>query len=165
MKQPDPPREPHPTHGVPASVGVPVLAASRATFRAVAATVVPGAEKLNEDGWREVEAIVERALAARPEKMRRQLATFLRLIGWLPVFRYGRTFRSLDAIRRVRFLSGLERSRVLLVRRGFWGLRTLIFMGFYGRRAAAGEIGYRASKDGWDARRPDVRATGEVDAS
>jgi hypothetical protein len=144
---------------------VPVLAASRSTFRAVAATVVPGAETLDEDGWREVEAIVERALAARPEKMRRQLATFLRLIGWLPVFRYGRTFESLDGARRVRFLTSFERSRVLLFRRGFWGLRTLIFMGVYGRRAAAGEIGYRASKDGWDARKPDLPGARAEDAS
>jgi hypothetical protein len=150
--------------GLPTSA-VPVLAASRPTFRAVAETVVPGGDRLDEQSWREVESIVERALAARPEKMRRQLATFVRLIGWLPLLRWGRTFRSLDSARRVRFLTGIERSRVLLVRRGFWGLRTLIFMGVYGRRAAAAEIGYRASKDGWDARRPDVGANRAGDGS
>jgi hypothetical protein len=136
---------------VPVSIVAPVLAGARPTFRAVAGTVVPAAASLDEAGWRDVETIVETALAARPEHLRRQLATFLRLIRWLPAARFGRTFGSLDPGRRARVLSSLERSRVLLLRRGFWGLRTLILMGYYGRRAAANAIGYGATRDGWDA--------------
>ena len=33
---------------------------------------------------------------------------------------------------------------LLLLRRGFWGLRTLVFLGYYARPEAAAEIGYRA---------------------
>jgi hypothetical protein len=135
----------------PVSIIAPVLAGARPTFRAVACTVVPAAASLDEAGWREVETIVETALAARPEHMRRQLATLLRVIRWLPAARFGRTFGSLDPGRRARVLSRLERSRIVLVRRGFWGLRTLILMGYYGRRAAANAIGYGATRDGWDA--------------
>ncbi len=138
----------------------PVLAGTRTTFRAVARTVVPDAGTLDEAGWREVETIVERALAARPEKLRRQLATFLRLIRWLPVLRYGRTFDALDADRRSHVLAAIERAPVLLARRGFWGLRTLVFMGWYGRRETADAIGYRASKDGWLARGPEPGVRG-----
>ena len=47
----------------------------------------------------------------------------------------------------------VERSRVLLLRRGFWGLRTLVMLGYYGRPEAARAIGYRASPLGWEARR------------
>jgi hypothetical protein len=47
----------------------------------------------------------------------------------------------------------LETARLVLVRRGFWGLRTLILMGYYGRPAAAAAIGYRADPQGWEMRR------------
>lgn len=137
-----------------ARVVAPVLAGARATFRAVVETVAPQARTFDEAGWREAETIVEAVLAARPEKLRRQLATFLRVIRWWPLFRYGRRFESLDAAHRAAVLDRFERSRVLLVRRGFWGLRTLGFMGVYGRREAAAEVGYRATKAGWEARRP-----------
>src|SRR2546422_3095313 len=46
----------------------------------------------------------------------------------------------------------IERAPLLLMRRGLWGLRTLAFMGYYGRPAAAREIGYRADPRGWDVR-------------
>ena len=42
---------------------------------------------------------------------------------------------------------------MLAVRRGFWGLRTLVFMGYYARPEAAAAIGYRADVRGWEARR------------
>lgn len=137
----------------PEGIVAPVLASSRATFRAVACTVVPGADALDDADWTEVERIIEIALAARPEKVRRQLATFLRLLRWMPVFRHGRRFDRLEPPRRAHVLERLERSPILLLRRGFWGLRTLILMGYYGRPAGSREIGYRASKNGWDARR------------
>jgi hypothetical protein len=134
----------------------PVLAGVRRTFRAAACAVIPDAASLDESGWRQVENIIETALVERPEKLRRQLATFLRLIRWLPVLRTGRTFDSLDADSRKTFLARLENSRLLLLRRGFWGLRTLALMGYYGRRSVGAEIGYRATAAGWDA----VRSAG-----
>ncbi len=50
------------------------------------------------------------------------------------------------------FLERVERSPLLVVRRGFWGIRTLVFMGYYARADVAGAIGYRASADGWEGR-------------
>jgi hypothetical protein len=116
-------------------------------------TVVPEAARLDGAAWNEVEEIVERALAERPPGMRRQLSAFLRAVELLPVARHGRRFTGLDADRRTRVLLALQRSRVLPLRRGMWGIRTLIFMGYYARPAAAAEIGYRASAGGWEARR------------
>lgn len=130
-----------------------VLAPVRATFRAVAGTVVPEAARLDEAGWRDVEEIVERALAARPPKLRRQLALFLRVIAAKAVLRHGRPFTRVDARAQGRMLEVLEDSRSLLLRRGFWGLRTLILMGYYGRAGSATEIGYAADPRGWAARR------------
>jgi hypothetical protein len=138
---------------MPTQTIAPTIPPVRAIFRAIAVTVVPEAARLDVAGWSELEEIVERALAGRPLAMRRQLSAFLRAVELLPVARHGRRFTGLDAERRTRVLQALQRSRVLALRRGMWGIRTLIFMGYYARPAAAAGIGYRASAGGWEARR------------
>jgi glucose/arabinose dehydrogenase len=55
--------------------------------------------------------------------------------------------------RRVALLTGLQDAVWPLLRRGIWGLRTLAFLGYYTRPAAAASIGYRADPGGWEARR------------
>lgn len=84
--------------------------------------------------------------------MARQLRLFIRAITVLSVVRYGVTFGRLDPDRRARLLGKLQNSSVLLLRRGFWGLRTLVFMGYYGQPHVRESIGYRAHPDGWGAR-------------
>lgn len=120
---------------------------------AVATCVVPEAGQLESTEWDEVKAIVARAVAARPRAVQRQLALFLILLEWLPLLRYARRLSRLDPGRRTQFLDRVQRSPLLLVRRGFWGVRTLILMGYYGRPAAAAEIVYCADPRGWEARR------------
>lgn len=127
--------------------------AVRDSFRALATSIVPEAVNLTPEEWSEVEQIVEQGLAARPAAIRRQLRLFVRILNVLPIFRFGHTFRSLDAARRTRFLLAMQDAPLLLLRRGFWGIRTLVFMGYYGRAAARDEIGYRADVRGWEARR------------
>src|SRR5207245_7680605 len=109
-----------------------LVAASPATerfrpiWRAVATSVVPEAAQLGATEWAEVEAIVTGALAARPARTQRQVALFLTLLDWLPLVRYGRRLRALDGARRARVLSLLQRAPSLLIRRGSWGVRTLV---------------------------------------
>jgi hypothetical protein len=131
----------------------PVVGRARAVFRAIATTVVPEAGHLGPGEWDEVEAIIGRALAGRPPRLRRQLTLLLLLLEWLPLLRYGRQLSRLHPARRRAVLERLERAPLVLVRRGFWGLRTLILMGYYGRPAAAAAIGYRADPRGWEVRR------------
>ncbi len=121
----------------------------QATFRAVALTVVPEASRLDRAGWAEMETIVEDALNQRPSRMRRQLRLFLRALDWAALARFHHRFRGLDARRRAELLGALQDAPVLALRRGTWGLRTLVLMGYYSRSAAASEIGYGASMDGW----------------
>lgn len=135
-----------------ASAAPAVLASVRPTFRAVAAVVAPATASLDEAGWQRVEAIVERALAERPPRMRRQLVAFIRLIDALALARHRRRFRSLDAVRRARLLESLQDSPVLLLRRGFWGLRTLVYMGWYAQPDTARALGYQGHVRGWPAR-------------
>jgi hypothetical protein len=130
-----------------------LLAPARDVFRAVATTVVPEATRLDASGWRELEGIVERFLDQRPAAIRRQLRLFLNVVQWLPVARFGRPFTALDPSLRGPFLAALQDARWLLVRRGFWGLRTLVLLGYYGRAGAGTEIGYHAGARGWAARR------------
>jgi hypothetical protein len=134
------------------SVVPPVLPPVRRSFRAIGSVVLPGPEALDEDGWKEAEAIVEKALATRPRKVRRQVRLFLRVINLLPILTTGRTLASLPLRGRTRVLDRLQRSRMLLLRRGLWGIRTLLFMGYYTQDGVRRKIGYRARPAGWSAR-------------
>ncbi len=126
------------------------LAPVRVVFRAVVVTVVPEAKQLDEPGWLALEALVEDALEIRPPALRRQLQLFLLAIEWLPVLRYGRTFAALGDEQRGRILRYLQDHRVERIRCGFWGLRTLAFLGYYGRPEGAHAIGYRPDPRGWE---------------
>lgn len=137
-----------------AAASAALLRRHRRVFRAVVRTVVPEAESLGVPEWDRVESIVADALAPRPARMLRQLALFLRVIDGLARVRHGRRFDALGATARARLLRGFETSRALLLRRGFWGLRTLALMGYYARPEAGREIGYRAEARGWEARTP-----------
>ena len=128
-----------------------VLTPVRAVFRAVVVTVVPDARHLNEPSWLALEQLVEDALEIRPPALRKQLQLFLRAIEWLPVVRYGRTFAALRDEQRSRVLRYLQDHPVERVRCGFWGLRTLAFLGYYGRPEGARAIGYAPDPRGWEA--------------
>lgn len=128
-------------------------AAARRVLREAACAIVPEAARLDEKGWAEFERLIESALRDRPESLRRRLRLFLRAIEWLPVLRYGRRFSALEPLRQASFLSWLETNPVLLIRNGFWGLRTLIFLGYYGQPEITRAIGYAADARGWEARR------------
>ena len=128
-----------------------VLAPVRAVFRAVVVTVVPEAKQLDQRGWLAFEELVEDALEFRPPALRRQLQLFLRAIEWLTVVRYGRTFSGLGEEQRNRVLRHLQDHPLERIRSGFWGLRTLAFLGYYGRPEGAHSIGYRPDPRGWEA--------------
>ena len=121
-------------------------------FRAIMGAVVPEAAALNDDEWRHAASIIARAVAARPAGVRRQLSLFLRALDLVALVRYGRGLRALSDAQRTALLESLSRSRLLALRRGVWGVRTLAFMGYYARPEAARAVGYRASAAGWAAR-------------
>jgi hypothetical protein len=131
----------------------PALSAFRPLVRAIACTIVPEAVSLDENAWADFDKLTDAALGDRPPALQRRLQLFLHAIDWLPVFRFGRRFASLQPAQRARFLSGLENHPVQLIRSGFWGLRALVLLGYYGRPEAAVAIGYAASPSGWEARR------------
>lgn len=127
------------------------LSSVRPVLRALVRTVVPEAEALDNKAWREVERLVEAAMRDRSPRLQRQLLLFLRLIQWLPLVHYGRPFTWLKPAERAHFLSYLQDHRIERLRVGFWGLRTLILLGYYGRPEAVKAIGYAADARGWEA--------------
>jgi len=131
----------------------PILEPVRAVVRAVATSVVPESAAFTDGDWAEFDGIIEAALTGRVEAVRKQLILFLRGIEALPIARYATRFSRLDQERRLVVLTRLQDSRLASVRRGFWGLRTLILLGCYGRATAAAEVGYRAAAGGWAERR------------
>jgi hypothetical protein len=124
-----------------------------ATFRSIAEAVIPEATNLSDEEWAEVQAIIDRALAQRSPRTRRQVRLFLGILDILAWLRRGRRLHRMPLDARTRFLRSIENSPILLIRRGFWGVRTLVLMGYYARPKAAAEIGYRADPRGWEARR------------
>jgi len=128
------------------------LAPSKAAFLVVAArVVVPEVAELDEDGRDRFNDIVDRALMDRPEGVRRQLAVFLGIVRWVPVLRFGRVFDRLGHPEQERFLLWLEDCPVSLLRKGFWGLKTLVFMGYYGQAEVWPRLGYvpRTDEQEW----------------
>lgn len=130
-----------------------LLAPVRPAFRAAAEAILPAASALDESGWANVERIVENALAQRPRKAQRQIILFLRVLNVYPLLRHRRRFVDLPRAQREAVLHDLERARHVLLRRGVWGLRTLVFMGYYTQPVNAASIGYGATARGWKARR------------
>jgi hypothetical protein len=129
------------------------LAAFRPLLRTIACTIVPEAAAMDEAAWQEFHGLMDTAIGDRPASLQRRLKFFLRGIEWMPLLRFGRRFTLLSLAQRAQFLSGLENHPTQIIRTGFWGLRTLVLLGYYGRPAAVASIGYAADARGWEARR------------
>lgn len=127
--------------------------ALRTALRALAESFIPETAAASATELAHLVAGIERALAARPESMRRQLGLFVRVLDAAARLRYRRGLATLDAVRRTALLESFARSPVLLFRRGIWGLRTLIMLGWYTQPSVVAALGYRASPAGWEARR------------
>jgi len=125
----------------------------RSALRALAISFVPETATATDAQWILLESRIEQALAARPAALRRQLALFLRLLDATARLRYRNRLSTLDAVRRTALLEWFAGSPVLRFRRGIWGLRTLILLGWYTQPSVIAALGYRASPAGWEARR------------
>jgi hypothetical protein len=125
----------------------------RDALRPLAITFVPEIAGATASQWSELERRVTQALAARPLAMRRQLGLFVRVLEAAARIRYRTGLAALDAGRRTALLEAFAGSPLLLFRRGIWGLRTLIMLGWYTQPSVVSALGYRASPAGWGARR------------
>lgn len=114
----------------------------------VGARIAPGLSELDSNGRDGAAAIVARALASRTPAMRRQLALFLTVLRWAPVVRYGRPFDRLSPPQQDAVLRWFQDAPLTPLRQGFWGVKTLVYMGYYGRPELGAAIAYRPSRRG-----------------
>ena len=124
-----------------------------AHFRALATSFVPETAHATDTQWTLLEATVAGALAARSAALQKQVALFIRVVDGAARVRYGKGLVSLDAGRRTALLQWFARSPVLLFRRGIWGLRTLVMMGWYTQPDIIAALGYTAHPQGWERHR------------
>jgi hypothetical protein len=129
------------------------LSELRRPFRALATVFIPETAAAEEAAWLRLEDIVAGALAARPPAIARQVLLFVRTLDGLSLVRHGRRLADLDLAARARLVEKLSTSPLLLFRRGVWGLRTLVQMGWYSQPEVQQSLGYRASAAGWEALR------------
>jgi len=119
------------------------LSAKKAKFvLALAHRIVPETSKLGEDEKCELLHVVDDALAARGPSIRIQMIIFLEIIRWSPFFRFGKPLEKLTTEVQDELLAEFQNSLIPRVRTGFWGLKTLIFMGYYGNCKRWGQIHY-----------------------
>lgn len=111
----------------------------------VAACIVPELAAADPATRALLREVIDEALSERAPGVRRQFATFLSLLHLLPLLRWGSSFEGLDAARRRRYLLWLQDRAPSLLRKGFWGLKTLVFMGYYSQAAVAPSISYTPS--------------------
>ena len=116
----------------------------------ITAIVIPGYSDLGNSERKRFLEIVDDALSDRPESMRRQLGLFLKILNVAPILRWGRPLGRLDVSRGERSLRWFQDAPIAKFRQGFWGLKTLIFMGYYGRSEVWPELGYAPNIGGGD---------------
>jgi hypothetical protein len=114
----------------------------------VAERIVPGAADLDREGRSRFTEIVSRALADRPRSIQKQFGVFLGLVRWAPLLRFGARFDRLRPENQDAVLRWLLDAPVAKLRSGFWGLRALAFMGYYGQPEVWPALGYTPSFNG-----------------
>ena len=125
------------------------LSPKKAEFlRILAARIVPETTELDAAGMGRFFEIIDGALLDRPATVRRQFAAFLGLIRSAPLIRYGKSFDNLTADRQDAVLCWFEDCPVSLLRIGFWGLKAMVFMGYYGQPETNELVGYAPDLDG-----------------
>jgi hypothetical protein len=125
------------------------LSQEKAEFlQVLAARIVPETTELDAAGLGRFFGIIDGALQDRPSSVRQQFATFLGVLRWAPLVRYGSSLDKLRAERQDAVLRWFEDCPVGLLRKGFWGLKAMIYMGYYGQPETNRLVGYAPEIDG-----------------
>ena len=132
---------------------MPPFSLTGAAFRSVAVSFVPELGSADERVWATVERTIDSALGARHSALGEQVRMFIKVIDLLARLRFGRGVHRLEPGQVGRLMGALERAPFRLIRRGVWGLRTLVLMAYYTQPEVVASLGYRADRAGWAARR------------
>ena len=120
----------------------------RAFLLAIAPRIAPVSAPMTPAAGEAMLALIDGTLASRTPAMRRQFRLFLRALRWLPCLRYLRPLDRLDSASQDAALRWFQDHPLQIIRGGFWGVRTLLLLGWYGQPAAGASIRYTPSTDG-----------------
>jgi hypothetical protein len=114
----------------------------------MAPCLVPGAAALSGDEMQRLLDLVDEALDERTPALRRQFSLLLSVLRWAPAAQFGRPLERLPRDTQATVLRWFQDAPLQTLRGGFWGFRTLVFLGYYGRPEAREALGYRPTLDG-----------------
>lgn len=115
---------------------------------AIAPRIVPDVKELDAQGQEIFLGIIDGALMVRSRALRRQFASFLSVMRLLPILRYGAPLDKLSPSKQDKVIGWFQDSPSALLRRGLWGLKALIFMGYYGQPGVYEKIKFTPVLDG-----------------
>ena len=92
-------------------------------------------------------AAIDEELRPRPRLQQLEFKVLLLAIRWMTVPFTLRWFERLPPERQVRWLRLLENAPLTLLRVGIWGLKTLVFLGYYTQDGVQRRILYLPSKE------------------
>ena len=125
------------------------LSREKAEFlRVVASRIVPETSSLDAAAAGRFFGIIDEALLDREPAVRRQFAIFLGVLRWAPLARYGGPLDRLSTEHQDAVLRWFEDCPVDLLRKGMWGLKTMVFMGYYAQPESNSLVGYCPTFDG-----------------
>jgi len=110
--------------------------------------IVPEVSMLERQEQQELVQIIDDSLSLRAPAVRFQFKLFLTMIRWSSVLRYGKALDRLPPGIQDRMLMQFQESPAARLGAGMWGLKTLIFMGFYGSPKRWKQIHYTPSTKG-----------------
>jgi hypothetical protein len=120
----------------------------RAFVAALGRALVPEMCGLSPERQARFFAIIETMLASRPAQTVRLLRIFLGFLRWFPLLRFGGRLDRLEGERQATALRWFQDSPVASIRTGFWGVKTLVYMGYYAQPEVAAGLGYAPARDG-----------------
>lgn len=120
-----------------------VFSESQARFLVrLGARMAPGIAELDWRGRKRFRLIIRGMLLRRSGMERFQVRLLLRVIRWLPAIVFFRPFERIPVGAQDWILRRLENAPIKLLRAGFWGLKTLVYMGYYGQPEIAKTVHY-----------------------
>ncbi len=117
-------------------------------LRALALRLAPPVVKLDPSSWEEFYAIIARTFSELPARVRWQVRLFLFVLRWMTLPLHGGLFDLLAPKDQDEVLHWLEDHPWRLLRIAFWGVRALIFTGYYGNPGLWHKMGYAPVPEG-----------------
>ena len=111
-------------------------------FEALQQALIPRSSSFTLSQRHDARALVNSLMAQQPSDAKRKLKVFLLIIDAYSLLRFGRSFRQLTGDSQQKVLRSFFDSPISLIRKGFWGLNTIVRLSVYGQESLHKDLGY-----------------------